>query len=172
MVCSGLPVRTRSDKPPLQRQRRGGSHRGHLAEDRFYSLDVVTLSPVVYSHSNLLTFMYLKAVFYRCLTLCQHSTEEETECGKKGKRSSYHSTSPSQKAAKDTGCIFSQLVSCHLGIPLVRYSLKDSVWNSLTSFIKYFLCLPFSIPLLRYSQKFYKMLILHSREKNTQHPRP
>lgn len=76
-----------------------------------------------------------------------------------------------QKAVKYICLIFSQLVSCHLGISLERYSLKDSVWNSLTSVIKYF-CLPFPVSLDLYSQKFYNMLILHSKEKKPQHPRP
>jgi len=76
----------------------------------------------------------------------------------------YYFTSTSQKDIKDTGCIFSQITSHHLEILLERYSLKDSVWNSLTSFTKSFLCFPFSISLFQYSQeKFNKMLILHSK---------
>lgn len=71
-----------------------------------------------------------------------------------------------QKAVKYIGVIFTQLVSCHLEISLERYSLKDSVWNSLISITKYFFCLPFPIPLDLYSQEFYNMLILHSKEKN------
>lgn len=81
-------------------------------------------------------------------------------------------TSTSQKAVNNIGCIFSQLVSHHSGIPLERYSLKDSVWNSLTSFSKCFLCFPFSNPLIQCSQeKFYKMLILHSKEKKYSAPK-
>lgn len=73
-----------------------------------------------------------------------------------------------QKAVKYIGVIFSQLGSCHLGISLERYSLKDSVWNCLISVTKYFFCLPFPVPLDLYSQEFYNMLILHSKEKKPQ----
>lgn len=66
-VLSDLPVHTHGDEPPLERQRRGGSQKGHLAEAYKNSLEVATLSPVAYSHRNLLAFMYLKAVFYRIL---------------------------------------------------------------------------------------------------------
>lgn len=82
----------------------------------------------------------------------------------------YYFTSTSQWDIKDIGCIFSQ--SHHLEILLERYSLNDSVWNSLNSFTKCFLCFPFSISLLQYSQeKFNKMLILHSKKKKYSAPK-
>lgn len=58
-------VQRRGDGPALERQRRRGSQ--SLAEACKNSLEVATLRPTVYSHSKLLAFMYLKAVFDRML---------------------------------------------------------------------------------------------------------
>lgn len=117
------------------------------------SLEVATLSPVVYNYGNLLALMCLKAVFHKMLSVLP-AHRRKLNVARKENIPRIIPTAL-QKAVKYIGVIFSQLVSCHLGISLERYSLKDSVWNSLISVTKHFLCLPFPVPLDLYSQEFY-----------------